>query len=391
MASVTSDLRRRSSSGSADPESFERVQKVCEPPHNPAIGSILVAAVACSALLSFAMSGGPARVGEYGQVNAPASPGSGDTPRRLKGHFGAWMTGPFGKCSSGCPIPVKTRKIECVSFYTGTPTHQCNHIEPVATIECSCDLEECVNESLSDCTPSPEEHPPSSVGSPSIALYANVGCFGLMDDDTSAAGDTNDLTCMDYAGPNLCRSGLPFFRNTSTTALTGDGCAHFCFGMGLDIFGIVEEKECRCGASVLNGAVWHGEDARPKLMFDMAALTPKDKLDVCPMEVFRFTGIYNLDSLPLSLLRPNLATSAYIDSIVKGEVISAAAEEDKANESVADMMKAEARRQQSALSIEDLLNKAAADTMEGEARHLQTLLQSAMFGASEEEEAEGEH
>jgi len=339
MDAWTSDLRRRSSTGSYDPESL-----VCEPPRVAAVGKVLVASVACCVLLSFAMFGGP-----DGQLDARDSPGDGGTARRLQGHLGAWMTGPFGKCSKGCDTPVKTRPVACKSFYTGEATHECSHIEPVITIECSCDLEECVEELLGDCTPSPEEHPPGSMGSPSIALYANIGCFGLMDDDTSDAGDTKDMTCVDYAGPNLCRSGLPFFRNT--TALTGDACAHFCFGMGLDIFGIVEEKECRCGASVLNKAVWHGKENRSELQFDMTELTPKDdyyyyyyyyELDVCPMEVFRFTGTYNLDSLPLSLLRPNLATTAYVDSVVKGKVSSPAEEEDKKGQSASEMMKGEA-------------------------------------------------
>jgi len=242
--------------------------------------------------------------------------------RRLQLGLGAWMTGPFGKCSRSCDPPVKSRSVICLNVYNGNLTHSCNIIEPVVTVECSCELEECPSDvTVEDCEPSPEEHPPSQVDAPSVSLYANVGCFGLAGDDSTSEGDTMDMTCMDYEGPNQCRSGLPFFRNT--TALTGDSCAHFCFGNGLDIFAIVEEKECRCGASVLNGAVWQGKDARPKLLFDPWALTPEDFQDVCPMEVFRFAGIYHLGSLPISLMRPNLATTAYIDSIVRGGDVKA--------------------------------------------------------------------
>lgn len=229
------------------------------------------------------------------------------------------MTGPYGKCSRSCDPPVKTRSVVCLNFYDGNLTHSCNHIEPVVTIECSCDLEECPdNITVEDCEPSPEEHPPSQVDHPgNLGLYANVGCFGLAGDDSTSEGDTMDMTCMNYEGPNQCRSGLPFFRNT--IALTSDSCAHFCFGNGLDIFAIVEEKECRCGASVLNDAVWQGKDARPKLLFDPWELTPEDFQDICPMEVFRFTGVYEVGSLPASLVRSNnLAATAYINSVVRG-------------------------------------------------------------------------
>ena len=67
-------------------------------------------------------------------------------------------------------------------------------------------------------------------------------------------------------GQEKCRSGLPFYRfhtgcSTSTlqkmSCSQGDvipwrWCAKLCLLKGLDISGVVDAKECRCGASEQN-------------------------------------------------------------------------------------------------------------------------------------------
>jgi hypothetical protein len=136
-----------------------------------------------------------------------------------------------------------------------------------------------------------------------------------------------DTTCMDYSGSGKCRSGLPFFRNT--TATTALACATFCLGKGLDIFGIVNQAECRCGASSLNEEAWHGGAPPAHLLFDGDALTANDEADLCPLEVYHYTGYFNMGGVPLALLKTFADTSAYIDSIVAGHTISVA-EEDSA-------------------------------------------------------------
>jgi hypothetical protein len=125
-----------------------------------------------------------------------------------------------------------------------------------------------------------------------------------------------------------CRSGVPFFRNT--TATTVEACSMFCLAKGLDIFGLVSESECRCGASKLNAEVFHEADPPPHLVFDPTALNAFDDFDeICPLQVYRYTGFFDLGGIPLSLLKPNVATSAYIDSIVAGHIIKPEEEEDK--------------------------------------------------------------
>ena len=162
---------------------------------------------------------------------------------------GNWVVGAFSQCTQGCDPPVKERSVECKNFWDGSNSHACPHIKPATTVTCSCTLETCADTPLSNCTATPPPHP-FLPGAPSTSHYAFSGCFDLDPGDSTATGEFMDTTCMDYSGSGKCRSGLPFFRKT--TATTAEACAMFCLGKGTDIFGVVGQAECRCGASVLN-------------------------------------------------------------------------------------------------------------------------------------------
>mmetsp|Transcript_23976 Transcript_23976/g.44042 ORF Transcript_23976/g.44042 Transcript_23976/m.44042 type:complete len:635 (-) Transcript_23976:164-2068(-) len=67
-----------------------------------------------------------------------------------------------------------------------------------------------------------------------------------------------DMTCAHLghqSHASACQGGFPFFRMTSN-ALDMDMCFQFCIGMGLDIFALVDNAECRCGATAGNRGAW---------------------------------------------------------------------------------------------------------------------------------------
>lgn len=218
----------------------------------------------------------------------------------------------------------------CRSFFTGSRTHNCPHSKPVSVVPCGCPPEQCDSGTLANCQPTPESVP-AQPDAPTPSLYALVGCFDLEADDTTEPDTTNgtmDLHCLTYSGTGKCLSGLPFFRNT--TALTPHSCSSFCVGKGMDISGIVNSKECRCGASILNAEVWHETEPRPGLQFEAHALTASDSASVCPgVEVYRYTGYFDLGGIPFPLLKSMADAEAYVDSIVAGRWIDPAAEEDQ--------------------------------------------------------------
>ena len=104
-------------------------------------------------------------------------------------------------------------------------------------------------------------------------------------------------------------------------------CFEFCVSQGLDLFALVENDECRCGATRLNAAVW-GANPRPGLMLP-AALSDCMTGDTCPMRVYRWLGPFESGgSVGARLLKPNAAATAYVDSVVAGRRLTPAQEED---------------------------------------------------------------
>lgn len=118
-------------------------------------------------------------------------------------------------------------------------------------------------------------------------------------------------------------------------------CFEFCLGNGLDLFALLD-SECRCGASRLNRGVWGDEPPRQGLQLGRP-LSGCVTDAACPMRVYRWLGPFvsggsvpeHLLMLPLSFKRPpsllgarNVGNTIYVDSVVTGERISEAQEED---------------------------------------------------------------
>lgn len=54
-----------------------------------------------------------------------------------------------------------------------------------------------------------------------------------------------------------------FYRLRMNKPMSAESCFEFCIGAGMDLFGLVEGVECRCGASRLNKGIWRDEKPRP--------------------------------------------------------------------------------------------------------------------------------
>ena len=73
--------------------------------------------------------------------------------------------------------------------------------------------------------------------------------------------------------------------------MTPAPCFEFCIGKGLDIFGLVEGLECRCGASAVNSHD-NGLDIS-HLQFNPATLTLHlNDMTGCPVRAYRYAGHY---------------------------------------------------------------------------------------------------
>eukprot|EP00913_Durusdinium_trenchii_P007353 g6912.t1 len=91
-------------------------------------------------------------------------------------------------------------------------------------------------------------------------------------------------------------------------------CFRFCAQRGLDLFGILG-GECRCGASVLNEDVWHWETPQPGLTLPWSEL---EKCSETSARAYRYTALISMSQDDV----------AYVDSVAKGQKISAEEEED---------------------------------------------------------------
>jgi len=244
-----------------------------------------------------------------------------------------WVAQPWGMCAdTGCKYPVKSRTVECrmVSVDKIVSRTFCDayHPRPATREWCSCDLEVCSKHASSKCK-EPEEKPPiAPVGGVHHSFFGPVGCFTLTDADESAnsSAPVHDYTCMMWPGDSKCRSGLPFFRNSEAAA--PEDCFHFCIKFGLDLFGIVNHSECRCGATKVNYAIWHNHQPRSSLVFDTTAIQPLARHNNCQLRVFRYLGYFDMGSVPQHFLHPHIQDTTYIDSVVAGREVSEVSEED---------------------------------------------------------------
>eukprot|EP00408_Alexandrium_pacificum_P027143 CAMPEP_0171183324 /NCGR_PEP_ID=MMETSP0790-20130122/15221_1 /TAXON_ID=2925 /ORGANISM="Alexandrium catenella, Strain OF101" /LENGTH=432 /DNA_ID=CAMNT_0011648299 /DNA_START=60 /DNA_END=1358 /DNA_ORIENTATION=+ len=231
--------------------------------------------------------------------------------------FSSWVTGPFGACSKVCQ--QKSRKVSCHLVLDGTAlsTHLCDDaLRPAEHRACNCELEECVD---SDKVCGREVEPEHDLSS-AADHFQNIGCYKLVQGDQASCPEDEffDSSCMAWSQESPCRSGLAFFRNCS--ASTPQECSAFCARKGLDVSAVVEEKECRCGATMLNGQVWRGNLPRPGIAF--RSELEEAGAGTCPLAVRRFAEPYESGGPPLRYRMKNLVDQAYADSIVMGWTIT---------------------------------------------------------------------
>ncbi|CAK9038096.1 unnamed protein product, partial [Durusdinium trenchii] len=155
--------------------------------------------------------------------------------------------------------------------------------------------------------------------------FMELGCFERLPNhevkDPKDSSSAYDWFCMNYTGQTPCMSGLPFYSMRSN-AMTPGLCSEFCTGKGLDIFGLVDGEECRCGASAVNR---NGKDQNidmRHLEFDPAALTPHTSdMGLCPLRLFRYAGHFEGGGVPYGITQLLEGDSEYIRSIYSGRRI----------------------------------------------------------------------
>ncbi|CAK9033420.1 unnamed protein product [Durusdinium trenchii] len=151
--------------------------------------------------------------------------------------------------------------------------------------------------------------------------FASMGCFPLLGNDAPQAvseGLARDFACMDPKKHDIwnqanCRSGLPFYRFSTGQVISWRWCAKLCLLKGLDISGVVDAKECRCGASQQNLQVW-ATDAAPGefLQFQPSKALPSNSSE-CRLLAARFLGRLPIEAWRMDLNEEDLT---YIRSIV---------------------------------------------------------------------------
>jgi len=158
--------------------------------------------------------------------------------------------------------------------------------------------------------------------------YEHFGCFPLVEHDEAAknlaptADTLRDLTCMKHASGKQvpCRSGLPFYRLQVHKEAAVRLCFSFCSSRGLDLFGLVGDVECRCGATEANDKLWDEVKPHSSLLLDHD--TKLEKCDAHSVNVFRYSGwmkYHNAVGVQDDMLDMGEADETYIKSIVSGE------------------------------------------------------------------------
>mmetsp|Transcript_18569 Transcript_18569/g.32514 ORF Transcript_18569/g.32514 Transcript_18569/m.32514 type:complete len:432 (+) Transcript_18569:15-1310(+) len=251
----------------------------------------------------------------------------------------SWVTGPYGPCMVQCGGGTwRTRDVECRSFEDGglLEDRMCLQAalpRPGWRQDCNCEVSPCA-QAICDGPELPREVSESSTDELANIDFECVGCYPLLEDDhmEEIGEDARDLACMGWNSSSPCRSGLPFYRMRSNL-LTPNHCFEFCLGLGLDIFGLVQGMECRCGASQLNRAVWGS--AGPKVGLRLPALSEScmsTNTSTCSVRVYRYSGPMISGAVPATLLEASSEDMPYVDSIVAGRHISQEEAEDGAVE-----------------------------------------------------------
>jgi len=153
-----------------------------------------------------------------------------------------------------------------------------------------------------------------------------IGCYPLAPGDSDADEPVfHDLTC-DLKGPkeernSSCRSGLPFFRLLMPKGQDSSDCPYFCLAKGFDLSGVVRRgdgsKECRCGASISNGAAWHRRMPRKELRFSGGVPLKPGSPD-CKILVWKYQGSLESSSVPHEFIHLSQNDLTYIKGVVYG-------------------------------------------------------------------------
>jgi len=162
--------------------------------------------------------------------------------------------------------------------------------------------------------------------------YHELGCFPLVGGDHAAknlpptATTLRDLTCMNHkSGSVPCRSGLPFYRLQVHPEAAVRLCFSFCSSKGLDLFGLVGEVECRCGATVLNRKVFK-KVMEPDSSLILAHDTKLAQCGANSVKIYRYDGWMqypHTGGVQDAMLDLNKEDISYMDSVIAGKHVEA--------------------------------------------------------------------
>jgi len=238
----------------------------------------------------------------------------------------AWVADAWGQCTSASDgsFARKTRSVTCIDVTTKEKVPGgCELEKPCASKQCSCPgLETCaVDDSISKASPECSNEEVSS--SSDSMQYEEIGCIAST--ATVKESDNFAYACMSATAPTPCRDGLPFFAKEVDAEMV-DTCFRFCTSKGLDLFGILEDEECRCGASLANEAAWHEENPRAALLFPWEKVV--SDCNKGALRVYRYTGHFEATGLPASMLDIHEDELTYMDSVVTGRQLAEEVAED---------------------------------------------------------------
>ncbi|CAK8995745.1 unnamed protein product [Durusdinium trenchii] len=252
----------------------------------------------------------------------------------------AWVAAPFGDCRRACPsgqrsdpkLAFQERPVQCFSTSGELlEDSSCHHLmKPEVYRQCHCGVIWCAKECQDFDLEAVLESEHTDIGDERDSEFECLGCFPLGEDDGVAdlTADARDVTCMDWQHDTPCRGGLPFYRLRMNKPMSAESCFEFCIGAGMDLFGLVEGVECRCGASRLNKGIWRDEKPRPGLELP-APLSGCMTEQKCPLRVYRWLGPFvGGGTVPEHLMMSHIDDQTMVDSIVTGRPITEEDEED---------------------------------------------------------------
>lgn len=178
--------------------------------------------------------------------------------------------------------------------------------------------------------------PPAQSNAGLDSNFEVLGCYPLDIADSVETPSLYDETCVQAYLNGVCRSGLPFYRMSILSqggargTMTWQHCASFCFFKGLDVSGVVDAIECRCGATPENADVWGsaGPGSTRSSLSSAPAVPPRLRWQPKENEVqandqrCRIIAARYLGALPISQGFDSTSQDiSYIKSVVAGRKI----------------------------------------------------------------------